>query len=433
MKIETVTIIGATGIMGASIANIFATLGGATVFCVTRDLSKLEETLSNTNHFVNQENIQKPIIPVDFAMLESCISDSDLVFESVPEHLSIKKDIHTRIGKKLRPHAIACTGTSGLSVTELARCYPIDKRRNFYGIHLFNPPKRIFLCELIPTAYSDMKLCGELKKYLEERLLRTVIQVKDSPAFLANRIGFRLLNEALQYAAKYKKEGGIDYIDAILGNFSGRAMPPLMTSDYVGLDVHKAIVDNLFLNTKDYAHSDFAFPDYAGELVQKKSIGRKTGQGLYKRIQQSEGQKELYVWDIETGIYRKMIDFSFQFSEKMKLLIAEEKYEEAFFELVSNDSQEAKICFSFLLKYIIYSLFVAREVGCSAHDADAAMALGFRWCPPLALFQLFSKVTDINRLVMEKMAYIPGINPEELISSIEPSKFDYKLFFNGKK
>ena len=75
--------------------------------------------------------------------------------------------------------------------------------------------------------------------------------MKDSPAFLGNRIGFQFINEALQYAEKYKFNGGIDYIDAILGPFTGRAMSPLVTANFVGLDVHKAIVDNLYENTRD--------------------------------------------------------------------------------------------------------------------------------------------------------------------------------------
>lgn len=78
------------------------------------------------------------------------------------------------------------------------------------------------LCEFTPTKYADMELARELKSYLKDKLFRTVVEVKDSPAFLGNRISFQFINEALQYADKYKDNGGIDYIDAILGSFTGR-------------------------------------------------------------------------------------------------------------------------------------------------------------------------------------------------------------------
>ena len=102
----------------------------------------------------------------------------------------------------------------------------------------------------------------ELKEYLSNKLIRTVVEVKDSPAFLGNRIGFQFINEALRYAERFKDNGGIDYIDAILGSFTGRSMAPLTTSNFVGLDVHKAIVDNIYEDTHDHAHETFVLPEF---------------------------------------------------------------------------------------------------------------------------------------------------------------------------
>jgi len=251
MTIKTVTVIGATGTMGANIAGIFAAFGDAKVYCVGRDIEKVKKNISRSVKSVKADAIAKNLIPVDFDSLESCVADSDFVFESIKEDMEVKAEIATRVGKVLKPHAISATGSSGLSITKLAECYSEEARACFFGVHMFNPPYTLQLCELIKTKYSDEQVYVELKDYLKVVLLRTVVEVKDSPAFLGNRIGFQFINEALQYAEKYKDNGGIDYIDAIIGTFTGRSMPPLTTSDFVGLDVHKAIVDNIYENIQD--------------------------------------------------------------------------------------------------------------------------------------------------------------------------------------
>lgn len=149
---------------------------------------------------------------------------------------------------------------------------------------MFNPPYYMTLCEVIPTEYSDKALLNDIKDYLAEVLLRTVVEVADVPAFLGNRIGFQFINQAMQLAQDKAERGGIDYVDAIFGPFSGRAMYPLVTSDFVGLDVHKAIVDNVYFNTEDKARDSFVFPEFARRLVSEGRLGRKSAKGgLYRR------------------------------------------------------------------------------------------------------------------------------------------------------
>ena len=101
--------------------------------------------------------------------------------------------------------------------------------------------------------------------------------------------GTVVMHEALQYAERYQDNGGIDYIDALLGPFTGRTMPPISTADFVGLDVHKAIVDNIYENTNDYVHEKFVLPAYAQKLIDEKKLGRKSGEGLYKLIKNDSG------------------------------------------------------------------------------------------------------------------------------------------------
>ena len=430
--IKTVTVVGATGTMGANVSGIFASFGNAKVYMVGREIEKVKRTIPRVVKSVKADSIANNLIPADFSVLENCVKQSDLVFESSAENIEVKKEIANRVGHALREDAISCTGTSGLSITELAECYPMNLRSNFFGVHMFNPPYSMPLCEFTPTKYSDKEVGTKLKQYLEEVLHRTVVEVKDSPAFLGNRIGFQFINEALQYAEKYKDNGGIDYIDAIIGSFTGRSMAPLTTSDFVGLDVHKAIVDNIYQNTHDYAHETFVLPQFVEKLIAEKKLGRKTGGGLYKQIRYENGLKRQTVLDIDTGLYRDKMNYMFPFAEKMKDYISEGDYVDAFETLVSNHSLEAEICLSFLLNYIIYSLYATEEVGYTIEAADDVMATGFNWCPPLAMYQALSTVTDVKSLIKERLN-TSKIDIDRLLADVKPSKYDYRLYFKSAR
>ena len=432
MEIKTVTVIGATGTMGANVAGIFASFGNAKVYCVGRNIEKVKNTIPRIVKSVKADAIAKNLLPADFSMLEECVVESDLIFESSVENIHIKTEIAKRVAKVLKETAVSCTGTSGLSITSLAECYPEELRSHFFGVHMFNPPYNMSLCEFIPTKYSDKQTAEELKVYLEKKLYRTVVEVKDSPAFLGNRIGFQFINEALQYAEKYKDNGGIDYIDAILGSFTGRTMAPLTTSDFVGLDVHKAIVDNLYENTNDYAHETFVLPEFVENLVSEKRLGRKKGVGLYQLVRYESGLKRHTVLDIGTGLYRDEFSYVFPFADKMKKYIAEGDYQKAFDGLVNNQALEAEICRHFLLNYIVYSLYATKEVGYTIEAADDVMATGFKWCPPLAMFYAFNAVTDVPTLMRAALPDVcDKVDLDGLLEEIKPSKYDYRLYFKS--
>lgn len=434
MKIRTVTVVGANGTMGANVSAIFASFGGAKVYMVSRDLEKSKVAALKAAKSVRADSIIRNLTPADYSMLDSCVSESDLVFESVAENLEIKLDIHSRISRSLKKGAIACTGSSGLSITRLAECYPVALRSQFFGVHMFNPPYQLTLCELTASPYSDKDLYSELKDYLTTVLFRTVAESKDLPAFLGNRIGFYFINEALIYAEKYQDNGGVDYIDAILGPFSGRTMPPITTADFVGLDVHKAIVDNLYNNTDDYVNGTFVLPAYVQELIDRGMLGRKSGQGLYKLLRSESGEKRMLVWDIKEREFRDEIAYSFPYAIRMKEFLRVGDYDEAMLELVSNHSQEADICLRFLLRYIIYALYTAEHVGYDLRVADDVMASGFTWCPPFAMMEAFSRVCDLGALMKERLSpeIVRAVDIDHILSLQIKSKYDYRIYFKAK-
>lgn len=435
MQVKTVTVVGANGTMGSNVSAIFASFGDAKVYMISRDIEKSKKAVIKAAKSVRAESIVKNLIPADYSMLSECVAESDLVFESAAENLEIKLDITKKIANALRADAIACSGTSGLSITTLAECFPEKIRGRYFGVHMFNPPYNMTLCELITTKYTDGLVLEELKAYLKNVLYRTVVETKDAPAFLANRIGFQFINEALQYAEKYKDNGGIDYIDAILGTFTGRAMAPLTTADFVGLDVHKAIVDNIYKNTSDYAHNTFVLPEFAQKLIEEGKLGRKTGEGLYKMEVRADGTKRLTVYDINTGLFREKMQYVFPFAERMKKYLKVGNYMQAFEVLINNRSQEAEICLHFLLNYIVYSLVTAENVAYKIHAADSAMATGFNWCPPLAMLDAFSSVADVSELIQERMSkdLLLQVDVETLLSNATKSKYDYRPYFKSTK
>ena len=211
-------------------------------------------------------------------------------------------------------------------------------------------------------------------------------------------------------------------------------MPPLTTSDFVGLDVHKAIVDNIYANTDDYVHGKFVLPGYVQKLIEEKKLGRKTGEGLYKLIRNDNGDKRMLVYDIATGTYRDVIRYSFPFALRMKAFLRDGDYDEAMRELIHNRSQEADICLRFLLRYIVYALYTAEHVGYDLRGADDVMATGFTWCPPFARMEAFSRVCDLGQLMKDRLRpeVLINVDIDHIIGEQIKSKYDYRIYFKAK-
>lgn len=433
MKIESVTVIGANGTMGRNVGAIFASFGNCKVYMVSRTVEKSEKAIVKAADSVRANCVQNNMFPRDYSQLETCIHKSDLVFESVAEDLKVKQHITELIGNYASETTIICTGTSGLSIETLSKSLPEKLRKNYLGVHFFNPPYNLNLCEIIQGSKTNRELFETLKVFLREQLLRTVVEVKDKPAFLGNRIGFQFINELLQCAEKYQYSGGIDYIDAIMGGFTGRSMAPLVTTDFVGLDIHKAIVNNIYENTDDYARNTFSFPGFADHLVEHGNVGRKVGRGLYSIRIGENGIKERMVYDIENDDYRPVINYQFPFVDKIISYLKDGEYKNAYKYLVKNESQEAVLCVQFLLKYILYSLKMSDEIGYNIHAADDAMASGFNWCPPLAMIDLFQTFTDFGKLVNERIEkkIIQKLDLSLLLEKIVRSNYDYRRYIKA--
>jgi len=434
MNIKTVTVLGANGSMGKNVAAMFASFGDAQVYMVCRSLQDARNAKKAAEKSVRAETIAKNLIPKTYDDLQECLSSSDLVFESVAENLEIKRKIYKLISQHIKSGTIIGTGTSGLSINILSESFSNDQKKDFLGIHFYNPPYSMTLCEVIPSAHTDRKTLFDIKQYLKSVLYRDVVEIKDSPAFMGNRIGFQFINEALQIAEQYKDKGGIDYIDAIFGGFTGRNMPPLVTSDFVGLDVHKAIIDNIYENLQDYEHETFIMPDFAIQLISENKLGRKTGEGLYRKVVDKDGRPTKEVFDIATKCYRPIRKYNFDFVQAINKNLSDGQYSVAIKCLVDDQSDEARLCMRLLLKYVLYSLHVTSIIGEDIHSADHVMATGFNWIPPLAMIDALKSVDSFEAIVRNKFPkeYLDEINLDEILTLIEKSSYDFRPFLKAK-
>ncbi len=434
MTINTVTILGANGAMGQNISGIFASLGDAKVYMVSR---KLEDAQAAKKHIIedyNDQDIGDNLIPETYKELEGCLSESDLVFETVSEDYGIKKQVIALISKHTGNDVLICTGTSGIPINKLCADLSEEEKARFIGVHFYNPPSILKLCELIPSETVNKKLLKRIKKYLSDVLGRTVVQVHDAPAFIGNRIGFQFINEALQLAEKHKAKGGIDYIDAIFGKFTGRIMPPLVTSDLVGLDVHKAIADNVYRNTNDYARKTFEMPEFAEKLISENRLGRKTGEGLYRRITDKNGNHVIQVYDINSNSYRSRREYNFEFAEKMKNYIAAGEHEKAWESLISDKTEEARLCTEVIIRYALYGIYITKSIGEDIHSSDHVMVNGFRWIPPLGIVDAFNSIGSFMKIAQDSLGdvFLAEIKADELLGNVENSIYDYKTFLKAK-
>jgi 3-hydroxyacyl-CoA dehydrogenase len=205
---------------------------------------------------------------------------------------------------------------------------------------------------------------------------------RDRPAFVGNRVGFKVLNEC----AELGEQHGVAFIDYLVGPHTGRAMAPLATIDLVGWDVHKAIVDNVYANTEDEAHSSFRLPAFMETGIKEGQLGDKTPKegGFYRRR-----GKAVEVLDPKTGSYQPLEKPApIPFVETMKQFNREGRYSQAFAVFAEARGAEADLARRVILGYVSYALNRVGEVAQSASDVDTIMSYGFNWAPPSAIVDL---------------------------------------------
>jgi 3-hydroxyacyl-CoA dehydrogenase len=387
-QVRKVAVLGANGAMGSGGGELFAADGIETIF-LARDHEKAREGLERAQSMAKSEKL------ADFIRLGTydhdlpdAVAQADLIFEALAEDLALKEEFFKKVDKHRRPDSIVATVSSGLSIAAMAKGRSDSFRKSFLGIHLFNPPNVITGCEVIPHAETDPELVDFVVRLLEKRLGRKVVRTADLPAFAGNRVGFKVLNEVAQLAGEH----GVAFMDALVGPHTGRAMAPLATVDLVGWDVHRAIVDNVFANTRDEAHEAFLLPSYMESLMASGHLGDKTPAkgGFYRRVRDGK-ITEVFVLDPAKGEYRAMHDAIVDppdFVVRMKRLNRVGRYREAVRVMLEAEGWQADLLRRVVLGYVSYGLNRVGEVVKEARDVDRIMGFGFNWAPPTVLVDL---------------------------------------------
>ena len=390
-------ILGANGTMGSGAGAVFAGAGWQ-VTMLARDRDKAAEGLRGAQNFARAEAVAERVTLGDYAHdLARAVTEADLVFESLAEDVALKCDFFARVDKSRRADSVVATGSSGLSIAEMARGRSDSFRRNFLGIHLFNPPHVIVGTEVIPNPQTDPAVLKRVVEKLKSELGRKVIVTKDRPAFVGNRVGFKVLNETAQLAEQH----GVAFIDYLIGPHTGRAMPPLQTVDLVGWDVHKAIVDNVHENCEDEARACFKLPAFMEKGLAEGRMGDKTPKlgGFYRK-----NGKATQVLDPRSGGYVELKrPAPIEFVERMKGLNRVGKYADAMAVLAEAKGAEANLCRRVVLGYVSYALNRVGEVAQSAADVDTIMSYGFNWAPPCAIVDLIGSRRTAELLARQQL------------------------------
>lgn len=399
-SIQTVVVLGANGTMGAGSGEVFAA-GGCDVVLLARAAEKAHEALVTVQNMAKSQQIADRISIGTYDQdLEEAVSKADLIFEALAEDLDLKRQYFARVDACRRPDSLVATVSSGLSIAEMVRGGSDSFRRNFLGIHLFNPPHVIVGTEVIPGPETDRHLLRDVVNLLESRFGRVAIVTDDKPAFCGNRVGFKVLNEAAILAGQH----GVAFVDYLVGPYTGRAMSPLATIDLVGWDVHKAIVDNIHANTQDEAHELFKMPTYMDELVSRGHLGNKTpGHGGFYRTVKEGKQTISLVLDPKTGAYKDARENALRplpFVERIRGLHRVGRYREAFTTFMTAEGPEADLARKVILGYVSYGLNRVgdTEVVRSARDVDRIMGFGFNWAPPTVLVDVIGVPETIKGL-----------------------------------
>ena len=216
----------------------------------------------------------------DLALLAGC----DLVIEAIAERMDWKLDLYRKVAPHLAPHAIVASNTSGLSITKLSEALPESIRPRFCGIHFFNPPRYMALVELIPTPATEPPILDRLETFVTTSLGKSVVRAKDTPNFIANRVGIAGMLATMAEAEKF----GLTYdvVDDLTGKKMGRASSgTFRTADVVGLDTMAHVIRTL----QDNLAGDPFFPSYAtppvlAKLIENGALGQKSGAGFFRKV-----------------------------------------------------------------------------------------------------------------------------------------------------
>ncbi|MDB5919701.1 MAG: 3-hydroxyacyl-CoA dehydrogenase, partial [Massilia sp.] len=303
----------------------------------------------------------------DLALLAGC----DLIIEAIAERMDWKHDLYKKVAPHIAPHAIFASNTSGLSINKLAEGFDDNLKARFCGVHFFNPPRYMHLVELIPTASTDPEILDQLETFLTSVLGKGVVRAKDTPNFIANRVGIFGMLATIHEAEKFGLS--VDVVDDLTGAKLGRAKSgTFRTADVVGLDtmghVIKTMQDTL---QDDPFFSLYKTPDVLASLIEKGALGQKTVGGFYKKV-----GKDIQRLDFATGEY---VAGGAKAADIVVRILKEKDPVKKFKAMRDSTNPQAQFLWAIFRDAFHYIAIHLDTIADNARDVDFAMRWGFGW------------------------------------------------------
>jgi 3-hydroxyacyl-CoA dehydrogenase len=330
----------------------------------------------------------------DFASLR----EADWIIEAALERLDLKQTLHAAIATVARPDAVITTNTSGLLLHRITEQLPASYRRRFFAAHFFNPPRYMRLLELVPTPDTDPALLAAFAEFAETVLGKGVVHAKDTPCFIANRIGCFDLLTALSLARSEKFT--VDEVDALTGPLIGRpASATFRLCDLVGIDLMAQLGRNLQELLPDPAEKRaFTPPSFVEEVCRRGWWGEKKGQGFYKRVQAGSA-REIHSLDLQTLEYRPQKKAAFSI---LALQAGVPEISARLRALIDSPDQAGLFVWKHLSSVLCYAADHVPEIADDIADVDRAMRWGYNWeLGPFEIWDALGVAAVTNRLEAE--------------------------------
>ncbi len=327
------------------------------------------------------------LTPGNLADHASALGDVDWIVEAVTERLDIKRSVLELIEKHRRPGSIVSTNTSGLSVAAMAEGRSQEFRRHFAAVHFFNPPRYMKLVEVVPTGDTDPSVVELLIELCEKRLGKGVVVARDTPNFIANRIGAYGMLTTLRDTERFGLT--VEEADALTGPLMGRPRTATFRMlDMIGLDTLLHVVDNVRQRAESRRDRElFVRPPLLEALVAKGRLGAKSGEGFYRKLRGGDGRSLIQSIRLDSLEYGPQQNVSSPALDAAKAAKGTGSKLKA---LLAAGGREADFVWSTLKSLLLYSAEMAGVIADSISDIDRAMRWGFNW--ELGPFELWDAI-----------------------------------------
>jgi 3-hydroxyacyl-CoA dehydrogenase len=348
----------------------------------------------------------KLITPGNFEDDWDKLKDCDWIIEVVVERLDIKQQVFTKVEKVMQAHTIISSNTSGLPLHSLVEGRSPQFKKNFLITHFFNPVRYLKLVEVVSSKDTDPAQLKTAVNFLEDVLGKGVVYAKDTPNFIANRIGTFAFMSALKRTLD--EDFKVEEVDKILGPAMGKPKSAMYrTADIAGLDTLAHVVKNTYDNCpNDEQHALFVMPEVVNKMLANKWLGDKTGQGFYKKSKGADGKKEILSLNLKTVEYGPQVQVKF---DSLKAAKGVEDVGERIKTVLSANDRAAEFAWKVTRDALIYTANRIPEIADDVVNVDNAMRWGFNW--DIGPFELMDAVgvKDIIERIKKDGLPVPSL------------------------